>query len=137
MLESEMYEPFWHWLVQTRRIRSGTRYARELPWLGRRVDLATLTAAGALTSYEFKVSNTLRAIEQAAYNAQAFGRSYIVTMSRPTWRNLELASIYGVGVIVMGDGKMCRLSAASPQPASPATRRLREIIRKRGVVADV
>lgn len=132
-----MYRPFWRWLVQTRRVRSGTLYVRELPWLGRRVDLATLTASGILTAYEFKVSHTLRAIEQAADNAQAFQWSYIVVVSRPSWRNIELATAYGIGVILMINGMARRLSAATKQGPSQSSPRLREAIEMRGAVVNV
>ena len=93
MREADMFDPFWCWLERTRRIRRDTLYARELHWVGRRIDLAILTASGALTAYEFKLNHNRRAIEQAAYNAHSFHRSYVVTatirlLGLSSWRSL-------------------------------------------------
>ena len=62
-LESDMIQPLLSWLWIRRRIRRDTIVVLELPWLGRRVDLATLTASGSITAYEFKVAKTTIAIE--------------------------------------------------------------------------
>jgi len=137
--EAEMFEPFWRWLVKTRRVRKDALYVRELPWLGRRVDLAILNTSGSLTAYEFKLTHNIRAIRQAAYNAHAFHRSYVVTATVPSWRTLEIARKRGVGVIALSpdDGSIRTICAARAQHFSPATRRLRESIRKRGSRIDV
>lgn len=139
MRESEMFEPFWCWLLRVGRVRSGSVFVRELPWLGRRVDLATLTASGSLTAYEFKVDNNLRAIEQASYNAHAFHRSYVVTMTVPSSQNLEIAVMRGVGVIALSstDEGVRTICRAQPQASSGASGRLRDAIRAQGCTIDV
>jgi hypothetical protein len=89
------------WLRETRRVRADTLVAPELPWYGRRIDLATLTRTGSTTAYELKLANTRRAIEQAAYNHPAFDRSFVVTAARPSPGNLQLAQEHGVGILIV------------------------------------
>lgn len=137
MREADMFDPFWCWLERTRRIRRDTLYARELHWVGRRIDLAILTASGALTAYEFKLNHNRRAIEQAAYNAHSFHRSYVVTATTPSPRTLELAVTHGVGVLAFSAGKITVISAATVQQSSNASRRLRAVIQERGKIAYV
>lgn len=99
MLESEMLEPFLSWLEATRRLRPGSIVATELSWLGKRIDVATLTSSGVLTSYELKIDHNLEAISQAAQNSHWFHRNYVVTATMPLGKNTELARAHGLGVI--------------------------------------
>jgi len=101
MREAEMLEPFRHWLRRTHRVGSETVEATELPWLGRRVDLATATGRGLTTAYEMKLRDNTCGIMQAAKNAHAFSRSYLVTATMPSASNLSLARDVGIGVIYL------------------------------------
>lgn len=89
------------WLVQTGRIRDRTRVAYELPWMGRRVDLAVLTGRGRASAFELKLGSLQRALEQAAYNASSFHRSWVVTGNLPRAEGLHWAEQAGVGIIVV------------------------------------
>ena len=129
MREGEILLLLEKWLIKKRRIRGGTLIARELSWLGRRVDLATLTASGCLTAYEIKTRNNLRVIEQAARNAQSFQRSYIVTATPPSTQNRRLASALNVGVIAVADGEVRQMSSAPKLRQPPQlSRRLKEAL---------
>jgi hypothetical protein len=101
------------WLSTTRRIRFDSRVVCELPWYGRRVDLATLTRSGVVTAYELKLRNTLRAIEQASFNEAAFDRSWVVTATRPTDRNVEVAIALGVGILLARGDRVTVVTYAS------------------------
>jgi hypothetical protein len=118
MREVDMIPPLVAWLKQTRRIRHDSVVVEEFPWLGRRVDLATLTISGRLTAYETKVKQNSKAIEQAAKNAQAFERSYIVTGTTPLKGNLRLANCLGIGVLVLENGGI-RTVLESPRVQQP------------------
>lgn len=98
--EGALREPLLEWLQGRRYIRAQTAVAVELPWLGRHIDVATRTSGGVLSAYELKINHTRRALEQASFNRLAFHRSYIVMNSRPTDRNLRMAELSGIGVIV-------------------------------------
>src|SRR5437868_6969727 len=86
--EGRLLEPLMEWLFRTRRINAKSRIAVELPWLGRRVDLATLTTTGRTAAYELKLGSLGRALEQAAYNRLSFDRSFVVTAGKPRPANL-------------------------------------------------
>jgi hypothetical protein len=123
------------WLKNSGRLGNGSLVAQELPWFGRRVDVAILTRSGALLSFELKVQHNRRAIEQAARNTLTFDRSYIVTSSKPGPELEDLARALGIGVVVIDDGQVL---LASP-PAQHHVRlkdvraRLRNAIRTRGI----
>jgi hypothetical protein len=102
--ERMLLEPLLAWLRSTRRINPETRVAVELPWFGRRVDLATLTKTRRTAAYELKLGGLRRALEQASYNRVAFNRSYVVTGSLPRRENMELAAEHGIGIIVIRGG---------------------------------
>ena len=104
MREEDMLVPLESWLRRTRRIRNDTLLIREFPWMGRRVDLATLTTSGSSTAYELKLYKNLDAMDQAVKNSMAFDRSYIVTATRPLCKNLEMAAQLGIGVMTLSDG---------------------------------
>ena len=120
--ENRLLLPLLRWLVDSRRINADSRIAFELPWLGRRVDLATLTSTRRAAAYELKLGSLGRALEQATYNRLAFDRSYVVTSSMPRPENLELAAEHGIGLILVRD-RLVRLILESPQlPPAPELR---------------
>jgi hypothetical protein len=99
--EARLLAPLLAWLKRRRQIRTRTVVVTEVPWHGRRVDVATLTTTGRTTAYELKLRNTRRAIEQAAMNKLCFDRSYIVTTVTPNDENRLLAENLGVGIITV------------------------------------
>jgi hypothetical protein len=100
--ESRLLPVLLDWLHRRGRIRLDTLVVTEMPWYGRRIDLATLTRSGSLAAYELKLRNHQRAIEQAAYNKVAFDRSFIVTATVPSTRTQQAALEAGIGIIVVG-----------------------------------
>lgn len=120
--ENRLLLPLLRWLVDSRRINARTRVALELPWYGRRVDLATLTSTRRSAAYELKLGSLSRAFEQAAYNRLAFDRSYVVTASMPRPENLELAQEQGIGIILVRHQHACVLIASPALPPAPAMR---------------
>ena len=97
--ESSLTLPFISWLEERRRIRDDTTVTLELPWFGRRIDLATLTSSGRTTAYELKLRDNRRALHQAKRNRLAFDRSYIVTATEPSVKSVWLAEHAGIGII--------------------------------------
>ena len=89
------------WLIATGRIRSRTHVALEVPWLGRRVDLALLTGRGTTSAFELKLGRLQRVLEQASYNDLSFHRSWIVVGNHPKPTGLEWAERLGLGLIVI------------------------------------
>lgn len=101
LLEVDMLQPFLTWLRSRGRVRPESHVVTELPWNGRRVDLAVVSPSGRITSYELKLRNTRRAIEQSSLNTRSFDCSYIVTMTRPSEINLKEAQGLGIGLILL------------------------------------
>lgn len=136
--ESQMEEPFVNWLRQTRRVRYDSRILRQFSWLNRRIDIVTMTISGIVASYELKLHNNTVAIEQAAKNAHAFQRSYIVTMTKPSLRNRQLAATHGIGIIHMTDDRIMVLANAPwlRQPPNVLSR-LRHQIRQKAPISNV
>ena len=99
--ERRLEKPLLEWLKTKGWLRDDTIVSRELPWMGRRVDLAILTRSGRTTAYELKIRDNRRALQQAAYNKLAFDRSYVVTESEPMQINKTLAQEVGVGFILI------------------------------------
>jgi len=89
------------WLISTGRIRSRTHVAYEVPWLGRRVDLALLTSRGTTSAFELKLGGLQRVLEQASYNGLSFHRSWVVVGSIPKADGLAWAERLGLGLIVV------------------------------------
>lgn len=125
------------WLVATGRVREQTRVAHEVPWLGRRVDLALLTGRGVATAFELKIGRLQRVLEQAAYNRASFHRSWVVTGNRPRSEGLRWALELGVGLLVVQhDDVVPVMAPATRSPHPDAVRRLRATIIARAAVAD-
>jgi hypothetical protein len=120
--EARLLDPLLEWLRQTRRINADTRVAFELPWFGRRVDLATLTRTRRAAAYELKLDSLGRALEQASYNRLAFDRSYVVTGSVPRAENLALAAEQGIGLIVVRGGVISHLLDSPLRKPTPEVR---------------
>jgi len=120
--ENRLLLPLLRWLVDSRRINGQSRLAFELPWLGRRVDLATLTSTRRAAAYELKLGSVGRALEQATYNRSAFDRSYVVTGSMPRAANLTLAAEYGIGIILVRDRRVSRILESPQLPPAPELR---------------
>jgi hypothetical protein len=119
------------WLTASRRIGPITHVTLELPWRGRRVDLATVTGRGVTSAFELKREASLRVFEQALYNQLSFDRSYVVVPTSPSSGSLALAEELGVGLVqINGDAKLwCR-----PRPRDrnlSAPRATGEAIRRR------
>lgn len=133
--EAALMPTLMRWLIATGRVRSQTRVVAELPWLGRRVDLALLTGRGLTTAFELKIGRLQRVIEQAAYNSASFHRSWVVTGNRPKAEGLRWARDLDVGLLVVRGGAVIPLvfpTAHRPHPAALA--RLRSAIHARAQV---
>jgi hypothetical protein len=98
-VEAALLAPLVTWLASRRWIRFDSRLVTELPWNGRRVDVATLTRTGVSTAYELKLRDTRRALEQASLNGMSFDRSFVVTTSRTSPSNIDQAASLGIGLI--------------------------------------
>lgn len=127
--ESALLPGLVRWLVATGRLRKRTHVAYEVPWLGRRVDLALVTGRGATTAYELKIGRLSRALEQAAYNRQSFNRSWVVTGNRPKPDGLKWAKELGVGLLVAQQNELMPMVLPAVQsPNVAVARRLRAAI---------
>lgn len=122
--EEQLEQPLLDWLRRTGRIREDTIIIRELPWQGRRIDLATLTRSGRLTAYELKLNGSKRAFLQASYNSASFDRSYVVTASNPVERNMAVAREATIGIILISkDGNPRLIASCSMKGPNPLLRR--------------
>jgi hypothetical protein len=122
------------WLVATGRLRDHTRVAYEVPWLGRRVDLALLTSRGLTTAFELKVGRLQRVLEQATYNAASFHRSWVVTGNKPKPDGLRWASELGIGLLVVQHDVVTAYASPTAQRPHPSVAaRLRAVILERAV----
>ena len=120
------------WLVGTGRVGTRTHVAQEVPWLGRRVDLALLTSQGVASAFELKIGRLQRVLEQAAYNRASFHRSWVVTGNRPRNDGLQWAAELGVGLLVVQNDDIVALAApVARQPHPAALKRLRAAINAR------
>lgn len=134
--EAALLPTLMRWLIATGRVRMQTRVAREVPWLGRRVDLALLTGRGMTTAFELKIGRLQRVLEQAAYNQASFHRSWVVTGNRPKADGLRWAHELGVGLLVVQHDDVVPLVAPAVQAPHPAAvKRLRAAIHSRAEVA--
>lgn len=121
--ENQMLPHLVDWLVGSGRVRRRTRIAYEVPWLGRRVDLALSSGAGITTAFELKLGRFSRVLEQAVYNSVAFHRSWIVTGNRPRPDGLDTADRLGLGVLVVQRGRVEVLALARTTTPDPALAR--------------
>jgi hypothetical protein len=129
--EAAMMPALLKWLVQTGRLRDQTRVAQEVPWLGRRVDLALLNSKGTTTAFELKIGRIQRAIEQAAYNRATFHRSWVVTGNRPRQQAIAWARELGIGLLLVRGERVSQLvTPGPPVPDAVAVKRLRSTIRR-------
>lgn len=138
--EDELLPPLLGWLTARRQIRAGALLATELPWHGRRIDLAILNSSGSCSAFELKLAHNRRVIEQSYLNGASFDRSYLVTGTRPNRSNMEEAVQLGLGVIHidLALGNIALLRPARQSPVHPIVRRrLRDTIRRRGEKSDV
>ena len=121
--EAELLPVLLRWLAARRWIRDDTTLVGEFPWLGRRIDLATMTSSDSIVAYELKLRDTRRAIEQAAANRLTFDRSYVVSATPPGIALIELAAQSGVGLLVES-GTQMKLVLSSPSlRCDPVVRR--------------
>lgn len=97
--ERSMLASLLGYLTRTRRIGTSTLVALEVPWRGRRIDLATMSGGGITSAFELKREASARVFEQAIYNRQAVHRSWVVVPTAPSARSLQLADEVGVGVV--------------------------------------
>lgn len=131
-----MEGPLLEWLKAKRWLREDTIVSRELPWMGRRVDLAILTRSGSTTAYELKIRDNRRALQQAAFNKLAFDRSYVVTESEPMQINKALAREVGVGFILVRRDGSTRVIQPSSTYAPSRTLRHRLVAAIRSTEVD-
>lgn len=100
-VEADLLQPLVAGITARRWVGSRSIIVEELPWSGRRVDLAALTSTKKTIAFELKLNATGRAIEQSSYNRLAFDLSYVVTAVQPTEASIKAAENVGVGVIVV------------------------------------
>lgn len=130
--EATLLPHLMRWLIATGRIRSRTHVAREVPWLGRRVDLALLTGRGTTSAFELKLGSLQRVMEQAAYNDLSFDRSWIVVGNWPKPDGLAWTERLGLGLIVIRPPSVrLILRPALRAPESSVARRVRRAIATR------
>lgn len=133
--EAALLPRLMQWLVATGRVGPLTRVAHEVPWLGRRVDLALLTGRGFATAFELKIGRLERALEQAAYNGASFHRSWVVTGNRPRTEGRAWAVKLGVGVLVVQKDRVAPVIPPAVQAPHPAVvKRLQTTIQGRAGV---
>lgn len=125
--ERALLQPLISFLCRTNRINERAIVKLEMPWNGRRVDVATLSRSLSATAYELKLSSIQRAIEQASYSRLSFDRSWVVTTGRTGPAGLSEAAALGVGVMSLIDGEMRILAQARRQPRTSAVIRARLI----------
>lgn len=134
--EAALLPALMRWLVTTGRLGVQTRVAYEVPWLGRRVDLALLTGGGVASAFELKIGSLQRVLEQAAYNRSSFHRSWVVTGNRPKTEGLRWVTELGLGLVVVQHDVVAPLAAPKMgQPHPAAIERLRGAIRTRATAA--
>ncbi len=134
--EAALLPTLMRWLVASGRVRTQTRVAHEVPWLGRRVDLALLTGRGVTTAFELKIGRLQRVLEQATYNRASFHRSWVVTANRPKAEGLRWAHELGVGLLVVQHDNVIPFAAPAVQEPHPAVvKRLRTAIQARAGMA--
>ena len=134
--ERWLERPLLKWLKAKRWLREDTIVSREVPWMGRRVDLATLTRSGRTTAYELKIRDNRRALQQAAYNKLAFDRSYVVTETEPMQVSKTLAQEVGVGFILVRRDGATRVIQRSSTYAPRRTLRQRLVAAIRSMEVD-
>jgi hypothetical protein len=123
--ERRLEIPLLRYLAATGRIRPDTFIVHEFPWNGRRVDIVTRTVTGIISSFELKIGNVSRAIEQAAYNTVSFDKSWIVVDREISTRNSQWCADLGIGVIVVAENRVrIQASARRLQIDPPLKRRL-------------
>jgi hypothetical protein len=123
--ERRLEIPLLRYLAATGRIRPDTLIVHEFPWNGRRVDIVTRTMTGIISSFELKIGNVSRAIEQAAYNTVSFDKSWIVVDREISTRNSQWCADLGIGVIVVAGNRVrIQASARRLQIDPPLKRRL-------------
>lgn len=129
--EAALLPALMRWLVATGRLRAQTSVAYEVPWLGRRVDLALLTGRGIATAFELKIGRLQRVLEQAAYNRSSFHRSWIVTGNRPRPEGLRWVTELGVGLLVVQQDVVVPMAVPELRRPHPAA-----VERLRGAILD-
>lgn len=133
--EAALLPHLMRWLVLTGRLRDRTSVAFEVPWLGRRVDLALVNGRGVTSAFELKIGRLQRVLEQAVYNRSSFHRSWVVTGNMPQAQGLEWARSLGVGLIVVQPPEVKLLLIPSPRsPERSVLQRVRSAIASRAVL---
>lgn len=120
--ERDQYLPTLQAFLARRRLRPDSLVAEEVPLHGRSIDLVALTRTGSLSSVEFKLGKSARAIEQAIYNLPFVDYSYAVLGVQPSGSYVRAAEQYGVGVVVVRRDLVDVLLAPQRQSADPILR---------------
>lgn len=121
--ESALLPHLMRWLVVTGRVRNRTKVAFEVPWLGRRVDLALINGRGVTSAFELKIGRLQRGLEQAAYNGSSFDRSWLVTGNWPQEQGLNWARSLGLGLVVVQPPTVTLLLLPNGRTPDPSIRR--------------
>lgn len=132
--EQVLLGPLIDFLNKTNRINEYTIVKLELPWNGRRIDLATLSRSLTTTAYELKLSSIQRAVEQASYSRLSFDRSWVVTSGRVKSSAIGEAQGLGIGIMSLVNDRIQILATAQRQQrTSPVIRsRLIQKLRTKG-----
>lgn len=125
--ETVLLQPLLAFLHSTNRVNGQCTVKRELPWNGRRIDLATITKSLTTAAYELKLSSITRAIEQASYSRLSFDRSWVVTQGKVGQSALDEAARLGIGIMSLQAGKIRIVISAKRQPRTSRTIRRRLI----------
>lgn len=99
--ESDLLSPLIRGLLARRWLSARSTIVQELPWCGRRVDLAVLTCKRKTIALELKLNVTRRALYQSSYNQLAFDACYVVTSVPPTRNSIRVAESAGIGILVV------------------------------------
>lgn len=135
--ESRLLPYLMQWLIATGRIRARTHVAFEVPWLGRRVDLALLTGCGTTSAFELKLGRMQRVLEQASYNNLSFHRSWIVVGNHPKSDGLAWVQHFGLGLIVVKPPSVSLLlRPILRSPEQSVSRRVQASIAKRALATS-
>lgn len=101
--ERVLERPLLDFLHSLRKVRQDSIIVHELPWNGRRVDIATLTATGITSAYELKLANHSRVVEQAFYNSMSFDLSWVVVDRDLSRANFDSCAAAGIGIITVDE----------------------------------
>ena len=115
-------------LLRLRWLNQMSRADTEVPWRGKRIDLAFLSPQPEIgaVAIELKVDGTGRAITQAALNRYVTDSSWVATWTSPSRRLLDHAAVEGVGMLLIASRGVYPL--LYPRRGAPHTDALSEYL---------